>query len=138
MSYAKLSTSILDSTIWREDHQTRIVWLTMLAMANQDGEVAASIPGLADRAKVTLEECENALKKFQAPDKYSRSKKNEGRRIATIDGGWLVLNYEKYRDLQSAEDRRAKDAERQRRRYDRKREQEADKAAALAAAGVVQ
>lgn len=106
MQFTKLFSSILDSTIWQESAETKIVWITMLAMVDRNGEVHASIPGLASRAKVTLSECECALVSFKSPDPYSRTKDNEGKRIEDIDGGWLLLNHSKYRALLSAEERR--------------------------------
>jgi|SRR5579859_755327 len=108
--YTKLFEQILESTIWCEVDSTRVVWITMLAMASRDGEVLASIPGLAKRANVTLEQCQVALERFQQPDKFSRTPDHEGRRIAAIDGGWKLLNHAKYRDLLDSE------AERERKR----------------------
>lgn len=49
--YTKLFSSIIDSTIWRESKETKIVWITMLAKADRYGVVEASLPGLADAAK---------------------------------------------------------------------------------------
>lgn len=80
----------------------------MLALADRDGVVYGSIPGLADSAHITLEECESALQKFQEPDKYSSTKDYDGRRIEVVVGGWRLLNYFKYRELQSLEDVREK------------------------------
>jgi len=107
--YTKLFQSIVTSTIWSEGDRTRIVWITMLAMANQHGEVEASIPGLAKLAGVPLEDCEKALGVLSGPDPYSRTKDFEGRRIEAIDGGWRILNHGKYRAMASAEDRREQD-----------------------------
>lgn len=113
--YTKLFSSILDSTVWLETNPTRIVWITMLAKADQFGEVAASVPGLAHAACVTLEECQAALATFLAPDEHSRTKDFDGRRIEAIDGGWVLLNHAKYRDamrsLSRAEYLREKQAE---------------------------
>jgi len=103
MTFTKLFSSITESTIWIEDDQTRIVWITMLAMSDSRGRVWASIPGLASRARVPVEDCERALTKFKEPDKYSRTKDNDGRRITDIDGGWRLLNHEKYRSIRDAE-----------------------------------
>src|SRR5690348_14464223 len=113
--YTKLFGSILGSTIWREDSDTKVVWITMLAMADQDGLVEASVPGLAHLAGVTHESAEVALSKFSQPDKYSRSPEWDGRRIEKIDGGWRLLNYEKYMYKMSLEDRRERDRLRQQR-----------------------
>lgn len=104
--FTKLFASILDSTIWTEPDHIRLLWITMLAMANRDGEVLASIPGLAKRAGISLAQVEEGILRFKQPDKYSRTPDNEGRRIADTDGGWRLLNHGKYRALMSAEERR--------------------------------
>ncbi len=105
-SYTKLFSSITESTIWVEPYPTRIVWVSMLAMADRMGRIWASVPGLARRSGVTLEECEAALERFLGPDKYSRTPDNDGRRIEVIPGGWRLLNYEKYRSMRDEEARR--------------------------------
>lgn len=104
--YTKLFGTIVASTIWREDKETKIVWITMLAMANKDGMVEASIPGLADMARVTVEEVERALACLEGPDQYSRTKDHEGKRVKAVDGGWFVLNHAKYRAKMNADERR--------------------------------
>jgi hypothetical protein len=111
--YTKLFGSILESTVWDLPAASKIVWITMLVMVDRDGVVQASVPGLAKRANVSIEECESALQSFLSPDRYSRTKDNEGRRIKEVDGGWLLLNYVKYRELMSADDVREKAAIRQ-------------------------
>lgn len=100
-NYTKLFKSLITSTIWQEDNATRVLWITLLAMSDADGMVEGSIPGLAHLAGITIEECEMSLKKLSAPDKYSRTPDNEGRRIKSIDGGWMILNRAKYRDKDS-------------------------------------
>ena len=119
--YTKLFQSILTSTIWGEDHATLRVWITMLAMADKNGEVVATIPGLARVACVTIQEVENALEKFQSPDKYSRTPDDEGRRIEQNEDGWVLINYEKYRKMASKEDQKAKSAERVRKYRERQK-----------------
>ena len=106
MQFTKLFNSILDSTIWQEPPATKLVWITLLAMADRSGDVHASIPGLAKRAGVTLPECEAALACLTSPDRYSRTQEHDGRRIEIIDGGFALLNHGKYRALLSAEERR--------------------------------
>lgn len=104
--YTKLFGSILASTIWSEPKETKVLWITMLAMAGKHGEVHASIPGLAHAAHLTLEETQSSLKILLSADQYSRTKDHEGRRIEEIDGGWLILNHAKYRRLMNAEERK--------------------------------
>jgi hypothetical protein len=108
MTYAKLFSSIVHSTVWREELHVKVVWITMIALANRHGEVQASIPGLADAAKVTLLQCEDALSRLSSPDKYSRTKEYDGRRIAEMDGGWLILNYARHRATIDKEEEREK------------------------------
>lgn len=119
MGYVKLHDTILRSTIWAESHTTRIVWITMMALADQDGFVAASVPGLAHQARVTREECRTALDLFLSPDPDSSTPEHEGRRIERVDRGWRLLTYEKHKELLSIEDTRRKSAERQKRKRDR-------------------
>jgi hypothetical protein len=118
--FTKLFSSITRSTIWAEDDATVKIWITMMALADRDGIVEASIPGLAHEARKSLEEVEAALKKFLSPDKYSRSKEYEGRRIEEVRGGWRLLNHDYYRGLLDQDDQRERAAERQRRSRERK------------------
>jgi hypothetical protein len=106
LGYTKLFASLIGSTVWREPDHVRLVWITMLALKNRHHVVEASIPGLADFAKVPLDKCVEALEILKAPDAYSRTKENEGRRIQEIDGGWFILNGEKYREKLNEAERR--------------------------------
>jgi hypothetical protein len=104
--YAKLFTSITESSLWSEPKEVRLLFVTMLAKADQDGFVEASIPGLARVANLTIDETESSLRVLMSPDPYSKNPANEGRRIAELPGGFLLLNYEDYRSRRSAEERR--------------------------------
>lgn len=104
--YTKLFHSILASTVWREPNEVRLVWITMLAMADRYGLVEGSVPGLADFARVSVEDCRSALERLASPDPDSRSKEDDGRRIRPVDGGWQLVNHAKYRAKMSADDRR--------------------------------
>ncbi len=119
--YTKLFQSILESTVWQETPPVKVVWITLLAMADRDGIIEASVPGLAKRAGVERPYCEQALALFLAPDPDSRTPDHEGRRIAVVPGGWRLLNYETYRERASKEEYAEKNAARQRRFQERKR-----------------
>lgn len=116
-TYAKLFSSILRSSIWAEPMETRLVWITMLALADRHGYVGASLPGIATAAGVTMEKAQTAIDTFLAPDPYSRSKEFDGRRIEVADRGWILLNYERFRDMRDEEAR--KEYERTRKRASR-------------------
>lgn len=104
--YTKLFNSILASTIWLEDDKTRLVWITLLAMANRYGVAEGSIPGIAKMAGVSAEDGAVSIAKLSSPDPASRSKRFAGRRIKEVDGGFLLLNHAKYREFLSADERR--------------------------------
>ncbi len=108
--YTKLFSSIVTSTVWREPDHVRLVWITMLALSDRFGVVEASIPGLADMARVSMKDCQAALKILSEPDQFSRSKECEGRRIHDTDGGWQLINHGKYRSKLSADERRVYNA----------------------------
>ncbi len=98
--YNKLFTKILDSTIWLEADTTRLVWITFIAIMDEDGFVAlSSVGNVAARARVTLEAAESAIKTLEAPDPHSPDQEHEGRRIERVPYGWTVLNSGKYRDI---------------------------------------
>lgn len=116
MGYTKLFSTIITSTVWEESPETCKVWITLLAMANKNGVVEASVPGLARMACLPTETARDALAIFLAPDPDSRTTDHGGRRIKPLDdgGGWLLLNHTKYRQKMSEEDRRQRDRQRKR------------------------
>lgn len=103
ITFTKLFSSITESTIWAEPDHIRIAWITMLAMADRKGRVWSSLPGLANRARISIDQAKESIDRFLAPDEHSRTEDNDGRRICKIDGGWRLLNYEKYRAIKDDE-----------------------------------
>jgi hypothetical protein len=129
MSYAKIHDDILESSVWAEPYATRIVWTAMLVMADRDGNVRARALGIAKRAGVTLEEARAALATFLAPDAESKSRVADGRRVVETSTGYLIINYETYRDRLSAEERLESGRERTRRCRERQEAERAEKRA---------
>ncbi len=124
MPFVKLDTNILNSTLWFEK-SCRDIFLTALLMAEpverdepepqlairsldetgwivpagKYGFVPAASVGIIRRAIVEDEEHGlDALEKLGAPEEGSRTKEFDGRRLVRVDGGFIVLNYFKYRD----------------------------------------
>jgi hypothetical protein len=140
MAFVKLDTGILDSTLWIE-RDLREVFITALLMAEPKefdepirqievsrmeftnftappgwyGFVPAASFGIINRAGVERDAGIEALRRLGEPEIESRSKDFEGRRMIRMDGGYLILNYMKYRD----KDHTA--AERQRRLRERRK-----------------
>lgn len=100
--YNKLFTKILDSSIWLAPDPHRLVWITIIAAMDQYGVAPfACAENLAARARVSVEDTKSAIQAFESPDPYGPTQEYEGRRIERVDGGWLVLNAEKYRNIVS-------------------------------------
>ena len=134
MSFAKIDENILRSTVWMDPDVCR-VFITMLLLARphesaeplevwelQEGEVkkadyqippgsygmvAASVPGIAQAAVMPLEKTLECLEKLSSADPFSKSLVDgfNGRRIARVDGGFLILNFEKYRNKRHSTER---------------------------------
>lgn len=123
MAFVKLDNGILDSTLW-QDREAREIFVTALLMAlpkefpdevpaictgsNDEsgflvppgwyGFVPAAGPGIVRRAGIDRKTGMEALERLCSPDDESRTPANEGRRMARVDGGYVVLNYDLYRN----------------------------------------
>lgn len=121
--FVKLDAGILDSSLWPQV-DPRTVFLTALLMArpveladpvqalrvrNLDplgvtipagwyGLVEASGIGIATRSGLSIEAGLAALDILSSPDPDSRTPDFDGRRMVRIPGGWLVLNFMRYRE----------------------------------------
>lgn len=124
MAFVKLDCGILNSTLWVE-RDPRDLFITSLLMATPCeltepteaikvrtlepagftvppgwyGFVPAAGQGIVRMAMISdKEEGLTALEALCSPDDESRSNDFEGRRMARIDGGYVILNYMKYRE----------------------------------------
>lgn len=121
--FVKLDAGILDSSLWPQV-EPRTVFLTALLMARPVeltepvealqvrtldrlgltipagwyGLVEASGIGIAGRAGLTIDAGLSALERLASPDPDSRTPDFDGRRMVRIPGGWLVLNFMRYRE----------------------------------------
>jgi len=117
--FTKIFGSILNSSIWLDEDghhrpmDVKLVWLTMLIMANEFGIVEATAAGIAKESGVLAKRVREIIDLLINPDPESRTPDNQGRRIEKVEGGWLVLNHEKYRSIRNR--KQMVDAARQRR-----------------------
>lgn len=105
MAFVKIHDSILQSSVFREDLNTRIVWLALLVMCDKNGNVYGVHEALAARANVPIEDFEAALELLMSPDPNSTSQDEEGRRV--VDAGPNVLHvvtYGHYRGLRDPDE----------------------------------
>ena len=118
--FVKLYATIRVSSVWDYPSDIRIVWITMLSMADADGNVFASVSGLRREANVSSNDIvQEALELFLSPDDDSRTAEWDGRRISRIEGGWHILNAQKYREYRSASQIKSADRSREYRQRQR-------------------
>jgi hypothetical protein len=133
MAFVKLDTGILNSTLWFE-RECRDIFITSLLMAELlelreplpqlkvnaieetgfevppgwYGFVHAAGPGIVRMAMCDQLLGMQALAKLGEPDPESRTPDFEGRRLVRVPGGFVVLNFMKYRDRDYTGAERAK------------------------------
>lgn len=110
MRYAPLFSGITDSSLWEEPLHVRVLFITMFANKQPDHVVYADVWRLRKWSNLTYEETEDALKILESPDARRPGQEFEGRRIEKVEGGWLVLNGQKYEDLMRKLNERARKA----------------------------
>ncbi len=96
--YTPVFRDLLTSSIWITDPPTRCVWIWFLLMADPEGYVAATLPGLANAANVTLEQAQAAVALLESPDPYSATKALQGVRLVRVDRGWHIVNFVAFRE----------------------------------------
>jgi hypothetical protein len=114
MSYSKLFASIVHSSLWTAPDHVRLLFVTLLAIADPEGFVFGSRPGLERAANIHYDPEAGDPDPWEvllSPDPHSsdrlRNPENEGRRIEEIPGGgFRILNFLYYRSLRDAEARR--------------------------------
>lgn len=107
--YTPIFRDLLDSSLWASAAPAiRCVWIAFLLDADPEGCIPTSVPGLARRANVTVEEARAAIALLEAPDPDSRTPDFEGRRVAKVPGGWQVLNFVAKRELAKHEAEKAR------------------------------
>jgi hypothetical protein len=110
MSYSKLHSSLVHSSLWTEPDNVRILFITLLAICDRQGYVFGSRGGIERLANIGESEEDDPWDVLMSPDPDSsdllRNPENEGRRIEEVPGGFRLLNFEYYRALRNDDDRR--------------------------------
>ena len=109
--YAKVFASLYQGTLRGQAHEI-LVFTNLLAHADRDGYVDLHFRAIADETGLTVDQVRTAIDNLEAPDPESRTPDEKGRRIVKLDDhrawGWRIVNYVKYRDTRTEEDRREK------------------------------
>jgi hypothetical protein len=83
------------------------VWIAFLAACGPDGVARVSAVFISSVCRLDPTVVRKAITRLEAPDPDSRSEAFEGRRIKKVDGGWFIVNYEKYRAFKYSEESEA-------------------------------
>ena len=99
-TWAPLWSFCVESSLWDEPDYVVKVFLTMLAVKDQDNVVRFTAYQIGRKARKTESEVLDALKILSSPDKRRiERQKYEGRRIEAVEDGWLILNGAKYHEM---------------------------------------
>jgi len=109
MSFAKLDSGIVNSTLWVQPDDVLRVWIWLLSQADANGEVRTAAPALALICMKSVDRIREILTLLESPDPDSRSEVEDGRRIRRISGGWQIINYRAYRERVAADEKREND-----------------------------
>lgn len=107
--FAKIFETIFDSSV-SEDYLLRLVFQDMLVLADIDGVVDRTREAIARRTNVPIDIVRQKIETLEQPDPSSRNVSEDGRRIVRLDPhrdwGWRIVNYQFYRQLRDAAQRR--------------------------------
>lgn len=113
--FAKIFRSLWEGSM-RGLPDVQLVWIFLLAHADRDGVVDVHPRAIAEATGLSAERVRTALETLESPDDESRSEAERGRRITRLDDhrdwGWIIVNYEYYRNLRDAETQRQATARR--------------------------
>lgn len=123
--YGKIFESMYDGTL-RVNWKALVTFQQMIVLCDADGVVDMTPHAISGRTGIPLDVIEEGIEFLEAPDAYSRTPDEDGRRIIRLDDhrpwGWQIVNHKKYKALQDADDVRAQNRERKRRQRDKLRQ----------------
>lgn len=99
MGFTKLDDGFFDSSLVALGAVPTAVFCCLLSKCGPTGISRLPKIVIAKRMGLTSEEADRAFQLLQDPDPDSRTPDHDGRRIERCDGGWLILNYAKYREF---------------------------------------
>lgn len=115
--YTKVFRSIYDGTL-ADNWQAMVTFQQMLILADSQGVVDMTPGAMARITGIPIEILAAGIAVLEAPDAGSRTPEMEGRRIARLDAhrdwGWFLVNFAKYRAMQTREEKNEADRERMR------------------------
>jgi hypothetical protein len=108
--YGKIFRQMYKGSMSRQGWEAIVTMQQFIVLADRHGEVDMTLEAMAAETTIPIDVLRRGVETLSQPDPGSRSPDEDGRRIVLLDDhrdwGWRLVNYEKYRKLQSEEDRR--------------------------------
>jgi hypothetical protein len=109
MGYSKLFDSMWSGSLYGQ-FEASAVFMVLLSLSDQHGNVDMSQEAIAGRTGWPINFIKEGIRQLESPDIRSRTPDADGRRIILLDEhrdwGWMITNYEKYRELERSVERR--------------------------------
>jgi len=120
--YGKIFESMFDGTL-TEDWQALITFQQMIILSDADGVVDMTPSAITRRTGIPIEHINAGIVSLELDDPYSRTPDHNGKRIIRLDDhrpwGWFIVNHEKYKLIQNAEDKRQQARNRKRKQREK-------------------
>lgn len=123
--YGKIFAKMYDGTL-RENWEALVTFQQLIVLADADGIVDMTPEAISSRTSIPLEIISKGIEILEAPDEFSRTPDQEGRRIERIDAhrpwGWHLVNHAKYAALRDSDTVRQQTRDRVRRHREKRRQ----------------
>jgi hypothetical protein len=96
-NYGSIHASVVTSSLMEEPIPARYLFFMFVSQTDDTGFVRGTDLSLSRLFNMKLEDFREMVGILESPDTKSSSPEYEGSRLKKVQGGWLVLNYRKYR-----------------------------------------
>lgn len=107
--YGKIFKQIFASSI-AHDYKVRHFFMDLIVLAEPDGVVDMTSDAISGVTGIPIDDVRSFLSILEKPDKQSRSQDLDGARIVRLDShrnwGWKIVNYLRYRQIATNEQRK--------------------------------
>ena len=107
--YGKIFSSMFEGSLYGNSDAI-ITMMLLIVLSDKEGNVDMTPQAISARTSIPLDTISKGIAFLEKPDPNSRTLDEEGRRLVRLDShrewGWNIVNYIKYRELRSSEERR--------------------------------
>lgn len=108
--YGKIFEMMYEGSLYGQ-WEAIVTFQQMIVIADDEGFVDITPQSFAAKTSIPLDIIMKGIEILESDDPYSRTEGDDGKRILRINEkrpwGWQIVNYKKYRDMASYEDRKA-------------------------------